>query len=83
MARLADESGQATVAAGRARCIYRWIVERNGGVLERILDTELGPARRYWIDTADHVAVDGQPDHWPVVSPAGEHGVDVAAGNDR
>ncbi|WP_216902946.1 GNAT family N-acetyltransferase [Nocardia alni] len=26
-------------------------LERNGGVLEGIRDTRLGPARRYWIDT--------------------------------
>ncbi|MCC3326108.1 GNAT family N-acetyltransferase [Nocardia abscessus] len=159
VARLADESGQVTDGADRARCTYRWIVEddrvlggialrhgfddfvrwaghigygirpsarrrglatwalgrmldeagklgidrvlivcaadniasaktieRQGGVLERILDTELGPARRYWIDTAARVAADGQrPDHHgqPVVSPAGEHVVDAAAGDDR
>jgi predicted acetyltransferase len=28
-------------------------IERNGGVLEEIRDTELGPARRYWIKTED------------------------------
>jgi predicted acetyltransferase len=25
-------------------------IERRGGVLERIVDTRLGPARRYWVD---------------------------------
>ncbi|MGY2027646.1 GNAT family N-acetyltransferase [Nocardia gipuzkoensis] len=54
-------------------------IERQGGVLERILDTELGPARRYWIDTADRVAADDPP----AVSPTGEHVVDAAAGDDR
>jgi predicted acetyltransferase len=26
-------------------------IERRGGVLERIVDTQLGPARRYWVET--------------------------------
>ncbi|MGY2007966.1 GNAT family N-acetyltransferase [Nocardia gipuzkoensis] len=56
-------------------------IERQGGVLERILDTELGPARRYWIDTADHEAVP-RPDQ-PVVSPDGEQVVDLAVKDDR
>ncbi|MCP2275596.1 Predicted acetyltransferase [Nocardia amikacinitolerans] len=35
-------------------------IERHGGVLEEIRDTELGPARRYWISLgeADVVAVE-------------------------
>ncbi|MBF6338573.1 GNAT family N-acetyltransferase [Nocardia abscessus] len=56
-------------------------IERRGGVLERILDTELGPARRYWIDTADHEAAP-RPDQ-PVISPDGEQVVDLAVKDDR
>ncbi|MGK8505355.1 GNAT family N-acetyltransferase [Nocardia asiatica] len=47
-------------------------IERQGGVLERILDTELGPARRYWIDTSAQVAV-AEHGGGRVVPPVGEH----------
>ncbi|WP_280253537.1 GNAT family N-acetyltransferase [Nocardia abscessus] len=55
-------------------------IQRHGGVLESIRDTQLGPARRYWIDIGDHEAVrDRRSDGGggPAVSPTGEH-VDVS-----
>ncbi|MFV2022337.1 GNAT family N-acetyltransferase [Micromonospora sp. LOL_023] len=46
------------------------VIERNGGVLEDVRDTELGRTRRYWIDLGEQP----RPPTYPLPVPPTTHG---------